>query len=151
MRKMIAVLLAFVLSFSCLFVSASATEISSPGVNARLMPAAFRFTDSITLYSDDFPPGSADFDVVISGQYDLQGDNVISIDVKNCTYRGGVNCSEHDMTVTAYKSTGTNGYILWKLTGTLTFSWQDPQLGFTYEKVYLESPLYAFYGLDYVA
>lgn len=151
MRRMLAVLLVVVVSLSCFSVAVSATEIDSHEAGARLMPAAYKFTDSITLTPDKFPPGTANFDVVISGQYDLQGDNVISIDVKQCTYRGGINCTEHNMSVTAYKSTGTNGYILWKLTGTLTFSWESPVTGHNYETVYLESPLYSFYVSDYVA
>lgn len=150
MRKLFVWMIVFAVVLSCLFVPASATETGVTKPGARLMPMDFIFTDSIRVASDEFPPGYANFDVKISGKYDIQGENVISIDVKQCWYRGGINCTEQEMTVVAYPSSGTNGYIMWRLEGSITFSWESPVSGMQYETVYYQSPLYTFYGGNYV-
>lgn len=151
MRKIVCFIVIISLCLGCFSFSVSAESNGNVNSNVRLMPANFVFTDSISLGSgNEFPPGYANFDVRISGKYDLQGNNIISIDVKNCTYRGGVNCEEHDLSVTAYMSPSDNGVVLWKLTGSLVFSWTSPVTGVQYETVRIDSPLYSFNGLDYV-
>lgn len=151
MKRFFAFVLALLLCSTCLLFSVSAEEDNSVASVERLMPATFVYTAFATLSTGiSIPPGLADFEIMISGVYDLQGDSIISINVKNSTYRGGINCTGHDMVLQAYETPGSRGHITWKLTGNLTFSWTDPVFGLTFETVYLESPLHSFYALNYI-
>lgn len=151
MRKVIAVFLALVMFICCSFVSVSATEYGTNTITPRLMPLNFYYTKTIQIATGaTLPPGYADFDVVISGVYDAQADKIVSIDVKQCTYRGGVNCEVHDMTVSAQIASGDQAYVVWHLTGTLEFSWTSPITGLQYDEVVTRSSSYTFDANDYL-
>lgn len=148
MKKILSFVLALLLCSTCLLISVSAKELDSDASVERLMPATFTYTTSTAIYSWVKPIGHANFDVTISGVYDLQGDNIISITSKSCTYTGGADCTVHDMVVQAYETPGNSGHITWYLSGTVYFSWTDPKTGHFYERTISQSPVYDFYALD---
>ena len=101
MKKGLSVMLAVCLCFACLLVASPAAYAQ----DARAMPVPFTFTDRVVLtpnLQDSFPLGTAEFDVTITGLYDAQGDHVYSIQSATCVYRGGINCTEHDMEVSTW-------------------------------------------------
>ena len=69
MKKGLSVMLAVCLCFACLLVASPAAYAQ----DARAMPVPFTFTDRVVLtpnLQDSFPPGTAEFDVTITGLYD---------------------------------------------------------------------------------
>lgn len=143
MKKVVSFILVFVLAINICGFPAAAVE-------PRIMPLAFDFTDSIQLATGvEFPPGYANYDIHITGVYDAEAGQIISIDTKTCAYRGGVNVSVHDMVIDAWQQADSRGVVYYKLTGTLSFEWTSPISGMKYEKVFLESPVYSFRANDY--
>lgn len=146
MRRMLSLLMVLFIILSFTVLSASASETST----ARLMPMPYTYTSTIKIDSGwDFPPGWANFDVRITGLYDAQGGNVISIDTKTCRYTGGVNCVDHDVYVETWTEANRKGLVYWRLSGELTISWTSPVSGMQYENVYFESDSHCFYAEDY--
>lgn len=149
MKRKVALILAIVFCFI------SATSVASAAGGspvARLMPANYSYTEDlyITQRTNTFPPGYGHFTVTIEGIYDLQGDNVITIDSESFNYLGGVNCVDYDLTVETWIRADSRGVVFWKLSGTVTFGWTSPITGMQYETVTLGSDEYSFKALDYL-
>lgn len=141
--------MALVLCVSYGAVTVSAAE-NAEASERSLMPVNFSYSKSISVYTDwDFPPGQANFDVTITGVYDVDHENVMSINTKNYSYRGGVNCYDHDMELVVWKDSSDASVVHWQLKGNLSFQWTSPVTGIQYETVYLASPVYSFDAWDY--
>lgn len=150
MKRILALILSVFLCFSTSVLIVSAAETEADHSVMSLMPISFVFSDTINLATGtDFPPGYAEYDVRIAGVVDGQRNIVMSIDSRSCWYRGGVNCTVHDMSVEAWKDVNSPNTVFWKLTGTLGFSWVSPVTGLQYEKVFYESPTYSFVAYNY--
>lgn len=139
--------LIFVLTLTLVLViqPVAATQLS------RSMPVPFTYTyDSYKTYPilGESPPGWAKFDITISGTLDVQRDYIV-LASSTCVYRGGLNCTEHDMEIVTWTSQSNPGYVFWKLQGTLAFQWTSPVSGMQYESVYVETPTQSFRAIDY--
>lgn len=151
MKKAISLILSVALCFAFSITGAFAVHADAyDNVSvARIMPIPYTYTKHVSLSPTSFPPGTAEFDVTITGMYDAQGDNVISIDSTTANYRGGINCTGHDVHVTTWTMAETPGVVYWKLEGDITFSWTSPTTGIQYETAYLTSPTYVFRPSNY--
>jgi len=150
MKRKVALFLAIVFCFISVTSVASA---AGEGPVARLMPANYSYTEDIYINqrTNTFPPGYGHFTVTIEGVYDLQGDNVISIDSESFNYLGGVNCVDYDLTIETWTRADSKGVVFWKLSGSVTFGWTSPVTGMQYETVTLGSNEYSFRAQDYLA
>lgn len=150
MRKSLSIMLAISLCFMCVCVISPAAYAQ----DARAMPVPFTFTDEIRLtaanFGDSFPPGWADYDVVITGQYDAQGDHVYSIQSVTCRYKGGLNCSDRDLEIVAWTTATERGYVFWRFEGSITFSWTDPITNNQIERVLWDSETFSFRAYEYM-
>ena len=145
MKRTLAIVLAMFLVLSIGSITVSAAELEGDASVMNFMPVDYTYTDSVRLASGtSFPPGWANFDVTISGVYDVNRDTVVSIDTASSVYRGGVNCHEHDVEVVAWKNASEPNIVYWRLEGTITFSWTSPVTGIQYETVFLRSSTYSF-------
>lgn len=146
MKRIISIVLALVLSISCgaMFVSAAEAEKMS------LMPLDFYFTTTYRVPTGtDFPPGWVTYQITIAGVYDINRDNIMSIDTISCKYTGGVNCTSQDMKLVAQKNSNNSAYVNWYLQGTASFSWTSPVTGMTYSTTIYDAPLQTFNAKDY--
>lgn len=153
MKKIFSYICAFSFCLVSIFtVPTVAYAQSSDNASPRLMPIQFSYEDTITVYpqAGDWPPGSATFNIEITGTYDAQGNNVISIDSASFFYTGSINCTEHDVEIVARPSPTERGVVLWELDGPITFTWTSPVTGIQWEKSYNGSPTYSFNAADYV-
>lgn len=150
MKRTLALMLAIILVISTGTIVVSAAEVEGNASVMNFMPVNFTYSDSVRLTSgNSFPPGTANFDVTITGVYDVNRDNVVSINSTSSIYRGGVNCHEHDVEVVTWKNTNEPNIVYWRLEGTITFSWTSPVTGVQYETVFLRSSTYSFDAGDY--
>lgn len=150
MKRTLALILATILVFSTGTIAVSAAEIEGDASVLSLMPVNFSYSDSVRLTSgNSFPPGWANFDVTITGVYDINRDNVMSINTTSSIYRGGLNCHEHDVEVVTWKNASEPNIVYWRLEGTITFAWTSPVSGMQYETVFLRSSTYSFDAGDY--
>jgi len=145
MKRIIAIILVAAVSLSVLAMPASALNMMDQESILRIMPVGFLYTKTITLSPNSaFPPGCANFEVSITGTYDINRDIVIQISSSSCSYRGGINCTGHDIHVVAWRSTTSPNVVCWKLTGTITISWTSPITGMQYETVSVASETFSF-------
>lgn len=153
-KKLVSYIIVLALIFTSVlaFSPAAYADYSGDTSVARLMPGTYTFTDSITIstpISQPFPPGRAKFDVVISGMYDFQGDNVMTIDSAECYFTSGVNVSSCDMHVKTWTTAADRGYVFWRLEGTITFEWTSPVTGTQYSSAFYYTPDNSFRVYDY--
>lgn len=149
MKRFFSYLFAIALCITSLLTVSTATSAQAA---ARIMPVPFSFSDTVNLTNQfgDWPLGFAEFSVEINGTVDAQGGNVMSIDSTSHFYSGSVNCTEHDLEIEAWASPTERGVVLWRLAGTVTFTWTSPVTGLQYEKSYDGSPTFSFNANDYV-
>ena len=145
MKKKLSLFFAVILlfSFATPTVSAAAT---------RLMPSNYYYYQEVTIPSSDdlIPMGRATFRVSIIGQYDLQGDNVISIDSETLSYKSGINCVSHDVKIKTWTSANARGYVYWQIVGEIVFGWTSPVSNTYVEEAVSFSPIYCFRPADYI-
>ena len=150
MKRVLTLILAFLFAFSASIIVVSAEEPDDDVSLMSLMPVNFSYSDFVILGSGfSFPAGLAYFDVTITGVYDINRDNVMSINTGSSVYRGGMNCHEHDVIVVTWKNVDQPNIVYWRLEGTITFSWTSPASGVQYETVFLTSGTYSFDAGDY--
>ena len=149
MKKIKRILLLVISLILCL--SLSIQPIAAVQIT-RSMPVPFEMThEKLKLYPQvgDFPPGVARFDVTISGTFDVQRDYA-TVSSTSCFYRGGINCTEHDVEVVTWTSSSDPKVIYWKLQGTLAYQWTSPVTGMQYESVNTQSETMSFNAQDYI-
>lgn len=112
------------------------------------MPVTYTFEGVGAVYSE-VVPGSAYFDVTITGLVDVQSGHYVTVTSATCRFTDGVNCTGYDMDVETRTDT-TSGRVYWKLVGTTVFSWTNPKTGNSKTSVRYESDEYFFDAQDYI-
>ena len=125
MKRIAALVLAVVMVVMTGTTTVSAAE--SAGA-ARLMPTNYYIIEDYFIDSPEgeLPLGFIKFQMYVNGIYDLQGDNVISIDQESFTYVSGMNCESWDLEFNVFTSPSKPGYIWVQPEGVVEFGWTDP-------------------------
>ena len=102
--------------------------------SSRLMPATFNYSSSFRMKSTSQLTSLAWFDIIVKGNIDLQGNNIMGYTSQKLVFRSGVNYDSHTLTMTCSSSgskitVNVSGYVRFSYTGVVTglsYSVNDP-------------------------
>ena len=150
MKKILSVCFCLLLVFSLFTPAVYAEEPTSASSGARLMPVDYYFTTNVIVTSNSLvPPGSAKFNVYITGTVDVQSGNYVTIESATCRYISGINCIDYDVYVEAWTDYST-GTVYFGLSGPIHFSYTSPVTGLTYDEIVYSPTVYSFQADNYV-
>ncbi len=112
-----------------IIITAENFEKASDFNSSRLMPATFNYSSSFRMKSTSQLTSFAWFDIIVKGNIDLQGNNIMGYTSQNLVFRSGVNYDSHTLTMTC-SSSGSK--ITVNVSGYVKFSYTDPTVGLTF-------------------